>query len=833
MNPDDWQKVKAIFDAAVQIEPDGRRAFLENACAGDKDLLREVEVLLSSSDAAGSFMETPFAGEIEGLSTDTRLDQLEPGQTFNHYKIIRKIGAGGMGEVYLSQDTRLKRFVAIKILYADATRDPETLGRFIQEARAASALNHPNILTVYEFGQTDDMHFISTEFVDGETLRARLSRSSIDPRTAINIAVETASALVAAHEANIVHRDIKPDNIMVREDGYVKILDFGLAKLSVNQGPAINPEEGTWHDVKTTPGMIVGTVSYMSPEQARGIEVDERTDIWSLGVVLYEMITRQKPFQGPTPSDVIASVLKVEPQQIENSGAGFHRRLQQILKKALSKSRGDRYQTMRDMVGDLKGLGREIETGAAAPRSIAILPFTNITRDASVGFFEFALADAVITELARSRSLVVRPSAAVARYLGQTVDPLVAGKELKVDAILTANFLLASKRIRVTTQLIDVLDKNVIWGESIDSDADDIIGLQDTITHRIVDGLKCELATPSHTENTGPTIDSLAYMEYLRGRDQLRSYVFHTVANGNVEIAIEHFKRAIDFDPGFALPYSGLGMCYLQRVIKVVGGREDIERAAEALDHALSLDPQIIEARAYRAFTYRLQGETQKSREQMSELRHDAPHTFEVQYLSAAGFRFDGDYQNAFRCHDEMLRIDPTARATVHCFRARLFWYQGKFEEAFQEIELGRKLEPNHPYVRIFHAILTFRSGDPGGSAKLFRTLFKEYPSDGLRPYMSMCLSAVGEKEAALNELTESTERVAAADPNVAYWLASAYLMAGKTDLALKWLEGAIALGNHNLPWFESNPVWKPLFGDQSFNELMSRLRSSRFLEMH
>jgi len=483
---------------------------------------------------------------------------------------------------------------------------------------------------------------------------------------------------------------------------------------------------------------------------------------------------------------------------------------------------------MQDMLLDLKNLRAGIETDASDPRSVAILPFTNITGDASEKFFEFALADGVITELARSRLLTVRPSSAIAKYVGKNNDPLAIGRELKVDAILAANFLIAKERIRVTTQLIDVLTENVIWGELIDSCAHDIIGLQDTITHRIVDGLKCKLETPSQSEVSVPvTPSSLAYVEYLRGRDQLRRYVFNTVANENIEIAMEHFRRAIDLDPRFALAHCALGTSYLHRVLKVIGGRDDIDNAAASLDRALALDPQMIEARAYRAMITRFQGDTQKSRVQMSELRRDAPNNFDVQYLSAASFRFDGDYQNVFRCYSEMLRIDPTAKAAVHCFRARIFWYQGKLDESFYELEQAEKLEPNHSFVRVFHAIATFRSGDAAGAAASFRSLLATHPSDGFRPFLSMCLSALGERDAALKELTAETERVAEADPDVSHWLASAYLMTGKTDLALEWLERSIAVGNHNRPWFESDPIWKPISNDPRFKRLMQGLRST------
>jgi TolB-like protein/tetratricopeptide (TPR) repeat protein len=564
----------------------------------------------------------------------------------------------------------------------------------------------------------------------------------------------------------------------------------------------------------------------MSPEQASGTELDARTDVWSLGVVLYEMIAGRAPFGGSSPAGIVTSILNVDPKPIEESSPHVRRRLRQIFKKSLAKAADDRYPTIRQMLDDLNTLRTELDTGAAEPRSIAVLPFTNVTGDTRMSFFELALADAVITELARSGSLVVRPLSSVVKYLGKVVDPIAIGKELQVDAVLAANFVVSKNRIRVTTQLIDIDDRNVLWAEQIDSNADDIIELEDTITNRIVEGMKCELETTTEPNLTVPsTSNTNAYMEYLRGRDQLRRYMFHTVANENVEIAIGHFKRAIALDPTFALAHCGLGTCYLQRVIKVVGSRADIEAAAASFDHALALDPYITDARAYRAFILRLEGDVQKSREQMIALRRDAPHYFEVPYLSAACYRFDGDYENSFRSFDEMLRIDPTAQVAVHYCRARIFWYEGKLDESFAELGRAEKIEPNHPIVKLFYSIATFQAGNPALAAEGIRSLLSTYPCEGYRPYLSMCLSALGDREAARKELTPETERIAEVDPDVSYWLASANSMLGRADLAFKWLAWAIKLGNRNLPWFQRDPVLDFIRKDPRFDDLLAGLR--------
>lgn len=760
---------------------------------------------------------------------------LDAGTQLGRYTIRSILGAGGMGEVYLAQDTQLKRLVALKLLSADVTQNAEQLRRFLQEAHAASVLNHPNILTVYEIGQADGLHFISTEYVEGETLRQHIIDAKPELTATLDIAVEIASALAAAHKAGVVHRDIKPENIMIRRDGYVKVLDFGLAKLIENQKSKFDHAAETLQAVKTEPGVVMGTVAYMSPEQARGLEVDARTDVWSLGVVLYEMITGAIPFDGLTASDVMAAILRTEPPPLKRFAPKAPAELQRIIRKSLFKERSERYQTIKDMLLDLKSLRRDIEKGiepeseieTVEANSIAILPFKNLTQDTAVSFYEFSLADAVITELARLRSLVVCPSSVVAKYLGQNKDPLEIGKELKVGVVLAANFLHAGQRIRVTTQLIDVLNGKILWVERIDAESNDIISVQDIITQRIVDGLQLKFTSSEQVDLAQrATNNSAAYEEYLRGRDRMRRYIFQTVANEDVEKAIEHFNRAVELDSKFALAFCGLGGCYAQRIFKGVGNFEDIVNAQVALDKGLSLDSQIIEARAYRVFIYRVQGERQKAYEQIAVLRREAPHNSLVHFISSFFYRHRGDYENALHGWGEMLRVDPTARVIVGYNRARVFMYQQRYEDAFSELEQAAAIEPDHPIVKLFYAVAVFRSGNPAQAADLLRDLLANHPRDVFRPYLAMCLSALGEHQAAQAQLTEGVKQVAATDPDVSYWLASAYVMENQREKALKWLERSINLGNENRPWLELNPIWKPLHDDLQFKELLNRIET-------
>jgi serine/threonine protein kinase/DNA-binding beta-propeller fold protein YncE len=360
MTREHWKRVKEIFTAALQYGLNERVVFLSSACGNDDALRKEVESLLASHDKEGSFIDSPAYEIAAEMLTDD--PELAVGQTVGHYEILSTLGKGGMGKVYLARDTRLGRKVALKFLPGGLIGDDERLRRFEQEARAASALNHPNILTVHEVGEVDGRRFMVTEFIDGETLRRRIETGPLTVGETLRIVEQMASALAAAHSEGIVHRDIKPENIMLRPDGIVKVLDFGLAKLSEQKTGA--PEDLRRAMVETSTGMVMGTVTYMSPEQTRGLSVDARTDIWSLGAVLYEMLSGRAPFEGPTTSDVIVSVLEREPPSLTKLSPPVPEALEWIVTKALTKEREDRYQTAREILTDLRRVKERLDVAA-------------------------------------------------------------------------------------------------------------------------------------------------------------------------------------------------------------------------------------------------------------------------------------------------------------------------------------------------------------------------------------------------------------------------------------------------------------------------------------
>ena len=407
-----WQKVREVFDAALQQQPEERTSYLKEVCGDNKGLLTEVESLFASLEQSDEFLETPAVAHVADL-IEPAAKSLPPGTRFGHYEVISQIGTGGMGEVYLAKDQRLDRHVAIKILNEKYSRDEANLLRFVGEAKAASALNHPNILVIHEIGESEDGHYIVSEFIEGGTLRESLAESPKSLREIIDIAIQIASALSAAHGSHLIHRDIKPENVMVRPDGYVKILDFGLAKLVERENIAFVGDHSATRN-QTAQGVILGTVNYMSPEQAKGEPVDERSDIFSLGVVLYEMTTGRLPFAGDSLPETYANLINAEPQPFSNSDSRVSDNLKRIVSKMLLKNKDERYQTMNGLLADLKNVdveadqnGKGLTTNSAVIAAVETIQHSAMhTADTGVGRSKL-IAEYLINEIARHRRVAL------------------------------------------------------------------------------------------------------------------------------------------------------------------------------------------------------------------------------------------------------------------------------------------------------------------------------------------------------------------------------------------------------------------------------------------
>ncbi len=559
---------------------------------------------------------------------------LEVGTLLGAYRIVAPIGAGGMGEVFLAQDSRLERNVALKILPRAFAGDAERLGRFVREAKSASALNHPNILTIHEIGVSEGFHYLATELIVGETLRERIARGALPVADCLEIAIQVAAALGAAHAAGIVHRDVKPENVMIRADGLVKVLDFGLAKWSEPQ--AVDPQGVTVDRGRTHPGVVLGTVAYMSPEQSRGKTVDARTDLWSLGVVLYEMLSGRQPFEGESSTDVLANILHRDPPQLALEAEELAPEIGAILGRALAKERLARYATSRELMADLKSAQKRLQfeaelgwsaspgrsavsgavagpassaapdatarsasasspargstgSGAALPRhAIAVLPFRNLSAEAENDYFCDGLAEELLNALAKIDGFKVAARTSAFAFRDKPAGISEIGRALGVTTVLEGSVRTSRGRMRIAVQLVNAADGFHLWSERYDREMRDIFDVQDEITLAIVDALKIKLfgderaaALKRGTENAE------AHELYLRGR-----FCWNQRTAESVRQAAEYYQRGDR--AGSRLRARPCGSRRVLRALPLA------ERGAAARQHAQGADRGPAGARARR-----------------------------------------------------------------------------------------------------------------------------------------------------------------------------------------------------------------------------------------
>jgi eukaryotic-like serine/threonine-protein kinase len=822
MTPERWQQVKELFNAACKREGAERTAFLAAVCADDEDLRREVETLLLAHEETGQFMQRPLAAADQPEVAPTA--ELLVGQTVGPYRIERRVGAGGMGVVYLARDTRLGRAVALKLLQARFTQDSARVRRFQQEARAASALNHPGLLTIHEIGQVDDAHFIVAEFVDGQTLRAQSNAGGMQLGAALGLLIQVADALAAAHEAGIVHRDIKPENIMLRHDGIAKVLDFGLAKLTEQAAPVAD-----FARITTQPGLVMGTISYMSPEQARGLEVDARSDIFSLGVVIYELLTGHLPFAGETTSDVLVALLHGEPRPLERYVPGLPPALQEIVNRALAKSVAQRYQSARALARDLRQLKEELEFAAKLKgHSASQDPLLTMTVGA---------ATASDAETTFSTQVPVAPTTrrfpmavSFLRWRGKTMV-LAAALVLIVAGAIWGRQWFASRGGAINS--IAVLPFANVGNDS------QMEYLPDGITESLIASL---------SQLPGLSVKARATVFTYKGREvaprqvgqelKVRAVVLGRVMRQGERLVVytelvdtsddsqlwgDTYQRSLsdlvtvereitrEISAALRRRLSGATQeqiarrqtanseayqLYLRgRYLYKTGRRAEQEKALEYFNQAITLDPNYALAYTgiadvYSTFSaqYLPPSEAIPKARQAVLKALELDETLPEVHLALALIKLFGDWDWAGteRALKRALELNPNL-AEAHGFYAGLLSVQGRFAEALHAAQRAEELDPFALGPSSEMGSVLYRSRQYDRALAHYRKMLELDPNNaGIHFYFGLIFSDQGRHQEAISELRQAV----ALSPHLTYraWLACVYARAGQQGEALKIL---------------------------------------------